>query len=51
MNRHRHREEGETWRGLPSWAFSWVFGEFSKFKSSSVGLEKQSDFLRVKHAN
>ena len=32
--------------GLPlSLAFSGIFGEFSKFKSSSVGLEKRSDFL------
>jgi len=29
----------------PSLAFSGIFGEFSKFKSSSVGLEKRSDFL------
>ena len=29
----------------PSLALSGVFGEFSKFKSSSVGLEKRSDFL------
>ena len=28
-----------------SLALSGVFGEFSKFKSSSVGLEKRSDFL------
>jgi len=26
-------------------AFSGIFGEFSKFKSSSMGLEKRSDFL------
>ena len=29
----------------PSLAFSGIFGEFSKFKSSSASLEKRSDFL------
>jgi hypothetical protein len=48
---HIDTQEMEAWRGLPSWAFSWVFGEFLKFKSSSASLKKQSDFLRVKHAN
>lgn len=48
---HIDTQERKAWRGLPSWAFSWVFGEFLKFKSSSASLEKQSDFLRVKHAN
>ena len=48
---HIDTQEMEAWRGLPSWAFSWVFGEFLKFKSSSASLEKQSDFLRVKHTN
>jgi len=31
--------------GRLSSAFFGIFGEFSKFKSSSVGLEKRSDFL------
>lgn len=31
-----------------SLALSGIFGEFSKFKSSSVGLEKRSDFFWVK---
>jgi hypothetical protein len=48
---HMDTQEMEAWRGLPSWAFSWVFGEFLKFKSNSASLKKQSDFLRVKHAN
>ena len=40
-------KEKRSWVA-PSLALSRVFGEFSKFKSSSVGLEKRSDFLWVK---